>query len=141
MAALHSLVADLGLSGHVRFVPPQPHELLSTYYRAADCCPCPAALSPSDSSPSRPPPAGPGRGRGSRGLTTLVHHGRTGYLVEDGDAEAYARFAAAICNDPLLQAELGAGAAAMASGYSWSSTADRLVLLYDHLTSRTLVEC
>jgi D-inositol-3-phosphate glycosyltransferase len=75
------------------------------------------------------------------GLTTLVHHGRTGYLVEDGDAEAYARFAAAICNDPLLQAELGAGAAAMASGYSWSSTADRLVLLYDHLTSRTLVEC
>jgi D-inositol-3-phosphate glycosyltransferase len=75
------------------------------------------------------------------GLTTLVQHGRTGYLVDDGDAEAYARFAAEICTDPLLQAELGAGGASMASGYTWSITASRLRRLYDHLTSRTLVEC
>jgi hypothetical protein len=29
----------------------------------------------------------------------------------------------------------------MASGYTWSITASRLRRLYDHLTSRTLVEC
>ena len=75
------------------------------------------------------------------GLTTLVDHGRTGYLVEDGDASTYAKLAAEICTDPLLQAELGAGGAAMASGYTWSITAARLDRLYDHLTSRTLVEC
>jgi D-inositol-3-phosphate glycosyltransferase len=75
------------------------------------------------------------------GLTTLVQHGRTGYLVEDGDAATYARFAEGICADPLLQAELGAGGASMAAGYTWSITAGLLRGLYGHLTSRTLVEC
>ena len=36
---------------------PQPHHLLSTYYRAADVCSCRAARSRSASSPSRPRPA------------------------------------------------------------------------------------
>jgi hypothetical protein len=41
----------------------------------------------------------------------------------------------------VLQAELGAGGASMASGYTWSITAGGLGRLYEHLTSRTLVEC
>jgi D-inositol-3-phosphate glycosyltransferase len=142
VAALHRAVAALGLAGRVRFVPPQPHELLSTYYRAADCCLVPSrsesfGLVALEAAACGTPVVAAAVG----GLTTLVRHGGTGYLVEDGDAQAYARFAAEICNDPLLQAELGAGAATMASGYSWSSTADQLVRLYDRLTSRTLVEC
>ena len=55
------------------------------------------------------------------GLTTLVHHGRTGYLVDDADAGQYARFAADICTDSSLQAQLGAGGAAMAAGFSGSA--------------------
>ncbi|MDQ3107004.1 MAG: glycosyltransferase, partial [Actinomycetota bacterium] len=39
---MHKLVADLGLAGRVRFVAPQPHELLSTFYRAADVCVVPS---------------------------------------------------------------------------------------------------
>ncbi len=35
---VHRLVEDLGLEERVRFVPPQPHEELATYYRAADVC-------------------------------------------------------------------------------------------------------
>ena len=139
---LHGLVAELGLAGRVRFVPPQPHELLSTYYRAADCCLVPSrsesfGLVALEAAACGTPVVAASVG----GLTTLVHHGRTGYLVEDGDAECYARFAARICTDPLLQAELGSAAAAMAAGYSWSRTAARLCRLYDHLTSRSLVEC
>jgi D-inositol-3-phosphate glycosyltransferase len=142
VAALHATVAAGGLSGQVRFVPPQPHELLSTYYRAADCCLVPSrsesfGLVALEAAACGTPVVAAAVG----GLTTLVQHGRTGYLVEDGDAEAYAKYAAEICQDPLLQAELGAGGAAMASGYSWSFTAGRLGNLYDHLTSRTLVEC
>ncbi len=32
----HRLVDELGLHDQVQFVPPQPHHILSTYYRAAD---------------------------------------------------------------------------------------------------------
>ncbi|MGH9075421.1 MAG: glycosyltransferase, partial [Acidimicrobiales bacterium] len=35
---LHRSVAELGLGSAVRFVAPQPHELLSTWYRATDVC-------------------------------------------------------------------------------------------------------
>ena len=121
---------------------PQPHELLSTYYRAADCCLVPSrsesfGLVALEAAACGTPVVAAAVG----GLTTLVQHGRTGYLVENGDAEAYAKFAADICADPLLQAELGACGASMAAGYSWSITAGRLRRLYDDLTSRSLVEC
>ena len=130
------------MSSSVRFVPPQPHELLSTYYRAADCCLVPSrsesfGLVALEAAACGTPVVAAAVG----GLTTLVKHGRTGYLVEDGDADAYARFAAEICTEPFLQAGLGAGGVQMASDYSWSITAARLRRLYDHLTSRTLVEC
>jgi len=136
------MVQALGHVGRVRFVAPQPHELLSTYYRAADCCLVPSrsesfGLVALEAAACGTPVVAAAVG----GLTTLVQHGRTGYLVENGDAGAYAKFAADICADPLLQAELGACGASMAAGYSWSITAGRLRRLYDDLTSRSLVEC
>ena len=42
VAALHALVAELGLEHRVRFVAPQPHEQLVDYYRAADVCVVPS---------------------------------------------------------------------------------------------------
>src|SRR5438128_1530518 len=38
VVALRKLVADLGLERRVRFVPPQPHDQLVSYYQAADVC-------------------------------------------------------------------------------------------------------
>jgi len=142
LAALHALVDGLGLAGRVRFVAPQRHELLSTYYRAADCCLVPSrsesfGLVALEAAACGTPVVAAAVG----GLTTLVHHGRTGYLVDDADAGQYARFAADICTDSSLQAQLGAGGAAMAAGYTWSVAAGRLRRLYGDLTSRTLIEC
>jgi len=142
LATLHAMVDALGLVGHVRFVPPQRHELLATYYRAADCCLVPSrsesfGLVALEAAACGTPVVAAAVG----GLRTLVRHGGTGYLVEDGDARTYAGFAAAICADGLLQAELGAGGAAMAAGYTWSIAAARLRRLYGDLTSRALIEC
>ena len=41
-AELVEMVVQLGLSDRVIFRPPQPHELLSSYYRAADVTVCPS---------------------------------------------------------------------------------------------------
>src|SRR5256714_8726061 len=38
VVALRKLVADLGPERRVRFVPPQPHDQLVSYYQASDVC-------------------------------------------------------------------------------------------------------
>jgi glycosyltransferase involved in cell wall biosynthesis len=75
------------------------------------------------------------------GLTTLVSEGRTGYLVEPDDADAFAKRVAEIVTDPMLQGVLGAAGASMARSYTWATAAGRLRALYAELTSRELVEC
>ncbi|MGH9186974.1 MAG: glycosyltransferase, partial [Acidimicrobiales bacterium] len=75
------------------------------------------------------------------GLRTLVDHGRTGFLVEGRDPEAFAAYTDEILDNAVLAAELGAVAAARARSYTWSTTAARLRRLYADLTARTLVAC
>src|SRR5438552_12010132 len=43
---LHELVDDLGLAARVRFVAPQPHDVLADYYQAADVCIVPSRTEP-----------------------------------------------------------------------------------------------
>jgi D-inositol-3-phosphate glycosyltransferase len=142
LVALHELVRALGLESRVTFSPPQPHELLSTYYRAADCCVVPSrsesfGLVALEGSACGVPVVAAAVG----GLTTLVEDGRNGYLVESGDVEGFARRVAEIVTDPILKADLGAGGAWMAKHYTWATAALRLRSLYAELTSRELVEC
>ena len=85
-------VADgRGVRDHVHFVEPQPHELLSSYYRAADVCLVPSrsesfGLVALEAAACGTPVVASAVG----GLTTLVDHGHTGFLVEDPDPAAYA---------------------------------------------------
>jgi len=139
---MHALVATLGLDDRVRFVPPQAHELLSTFYRAADVTVVPSrsesfGLVALEAAACGIPVVASAVG----GLTSLVDDGRTGFLVEGRAASDFAAAIAAILQDPVLAADLGRRAAIRARSYTWSIAAQRLCALYATLTSRELVEC
>jgi D-inositol-3-phosphate glycosyltransferase len=142
LIALRRLVAELGLADRVRFVPPQRHELLSTWYRAADVCLVPSrsesfGLVALEAAACGTPVVAAAVG----GLTTLVDDGVTGYLIEDRDPQSYAACVARIIDDDTLAATMGARATARARGYTWSVAAGRLRRLYADLTARQLVQC
>lgn len=142
VARLHKLVVDLGLGGRVTFVAPQPHELLSTFYRAAEVCLVPSrsesfGLVALEAKACGTPVVAADVG----GLSTLVDDGGTGFLIETHDPADFARATARILGEPGLAAELSVNAARRAAGYTWSIAAARLRRLYADLTARTLVEC
>ena len=93
LARVRALVADLGLEGRVAFVDPQPHHLLSTWYRAADVVVVPSrsesfGLVALEAAACGVPVVAADVG----GLPTLVRHDGTGFLVEGRDpAESAAR--------------------------------------------------
>jgi D-inositol-3-phosphate glycosyltransferase len=142
LARLHALVDELGLGANVRFVPPQRHEMLSTYYRSADVCLVPSrsesfGLVALEAAACGTPVVASAVG----GLRTLVDHGRTGFLVEGGEPASFARYVADLLADTSLATEMAINAAARARFYTWSGAATRLRGLYAELTDRQLVDC
>jgi D-inositol-3-phosphate glycosyltransferase len=139
---IHRLVDELGLQARVRFIAPQPHHLLSSYYRAADVVLVPSrsesfGLVALEAAACGTPVVAAAVG----GLLTLVADGRTGFLVEDRNPDHYAERVTQILADPALARRLSAGSVQLASGYTWSVTAARLRRLYADLGQRTLVRC
>jgi len=139
---LDRLVSDLGVGSRVRFVPPQPHAELATWYRAADLCLVPSrsesfGLVALEAAACGTPVVAAAVG----GLPTLVDHGVTGFLVDGGDSDGFAARVAEVLGDPARAARMGQASALRARRYSWSITAARLRRLYADLTARDLVEC
>ncbi len=139
---LESLVDELGLTDRVGFVPPRPHELLSTFYRAADVCLVPSrsesfGLVALEAAACGTPVVASDVG----GLQTLVDHGRTGYLVDDADPGVFAARVAAILDDPLLAERMGTAAVLRARRYTWAGAGRLLHDIYEELTAGRLVQC
>jgi D-inositol-3-phosphate glycosyltransferase len=136
------LVDRLGLQDRVVFVPPRPHELLSTYYRAADVCLVPSrsesfGLVALEAAACGTPVVASDVG----GLRSLIDHGRTGYLVEDPSPESFAAWVRQILAEPLLAERLSTGAVLRARRYTWAQAAHLLREIYAELTVGRLVEC
>jgi len=139
---LEALIDELGVTGQVRFVPPQPHHILSTYYRAADVVLVPSrsesfGLVALEASACGVPVVASAVG----GLLTLVDHADTGFLVADRDPDVFARHVASLLDDPSAAAAMGARGARRARGYTWGFAAARLRRLYSDLAVRELVAC
>ena len=139
---VRALVAERGLSDRVRFVPPQPHDCLADFYRAADVCLVPSrsesfGLVALEAAACGTPVVAAAVG----GLRSLVVDGRTGFLVEGRDPVSYAERVDELLGDAVLAARVGAAAAREAQRYCWSITAARLRRLYGDLTARSPVEC
>jgi D-inositol-3-phosphate glycosyltransferase len=140
VAALHSLVAELGLEHRVQFVAPQPHADLADYYRAADVCVVPSrtesfGLVALEAAACGTPVVAANVG----GLRLLVDDGVTGFLVDERDPAVYA----ALIDRVLLPeaSEMRAQAVARSTGYRWGIAAARLRRHYDDLTARATVKC
>jgi D-inositol-3-phosphate glycosyltransferase len=142
LAKLNQLVASLGLDGRVTFVAPQPHHLLSTWYRAADVVLVPSrsesfGLVALEAAACGIPVVASSVG----GLRTLVDHGRTGFLVEGRDPLVYARHVDELLSNPRLANAIGLRAAVRARQYTWKLAAARLCRVYADLLVGRLVEC
>jgi D-inositol-3-phosphate glycosyltransferase len=142
MARTQALIEQHGLTGRVHFVAPQPHHLLSTYYRAADVVVVPSrsesfGLVALEAAACGVPVVASAVG----GLTTLVEHGRTGLLVDDRSSRAFARALDEVLADPARALDMGAAGARRAGGYRWSTAAGRLRRVYGDLAARTPIMC
>ncbi len=139
---VRELVSAFGLDDQVRFVPPQPHDALAEYYRAADVCLVPSrtesfGLVALEAAACGTPVVAAAVG----GLRSIVLDGSTGFLVEGRDPEDFAAPVARLLAKPELVDDMGAVAHAQSRRYAWSTTAARLRRLYGDLAARTLVRC
>jgi D-inositol-3-phosphate glycosyltransferase len=137
-----ALVDELGLHDRVRFVPPQPHHILSTYYRAADVVLAPSrsesfGLVALEAAACGVPVVASAVG----GLISLVDDGRTGRLIDGRDPADFARAVSEILGDDHVRAAMRGAAVARARNYTWGFAAARLRRLYSDLTVRELVTC
>jgi len=139
---IDKLAASLGVADRIRFTDPQPHHMLSTYYRAADVVLVPSrsesfGLVALEAAACGTPVVAAAVG----GLRTLVEHGRTGFLVEGRDPAAFAAYTEQILGNPALGRELSAAAASRARSFTWSTAAARLRRIYADLTARSPIAC
>lgn len=142
LASVRRAVAAHGLEGSVHLLPPQSHEILSTYFRAADACVVPShsesfGLVALEAAACGLPIVAAAVG----GLTTIVQDGETGFLVEGRDPADFAKPLAVILDDPVLAQRLGRRAAARSKAYTWKRAGSQLWQRVEALTRAELVAC
>ena len=141
-AALREHAGEPLLAGRVEFVAPIPHELLSTYYRAADVCVVPSrtesfGLVALESSACGTPVVAADVG----GLTALVDDGVNGLLVAGRDPSRWADAIEWVVADPLRSMRMSTGAVLRAQSFTWRHAARRFEDVARVRSSSRLVSC
>lgn len=133
---------ELGVAERVRWVHPLPHYQLAAYYRSANVCVVPSrsesfGLVALEAAACALPVVAADVG----GLSEVVRHGETGFLVRKREASHYSVYVDEILSNPELAQGLGHQAVLEAAKYSWDSAATQLVGLYSGITAGALVSC
>ena len=139
---LQKRVEELGVEQQVRLIAPQPHHILSTFYRASDMVIVPSksesfGLVALEAAACGTPVIAASVG----GLQDLISHGESGYLVNKRDPKLYAYYAREILTNPIHAAEMAMCAVEKARQYSWRKTSGQILSLYTSVNSRALVDC
>jgi len=142
LASVRRLAEQLGVGERVRWVEPQPHYALGTYYRAADVVLVPSStesfgLVALEAAACATPVVASAVG----GLRWLVDDGVTGRLVSDRRPETFAAAVLGVLTDPGLATVMGAAAARTTSGHTWAAAAEGVTTLFEELTDQVLVAC
>ncbi|HEU4400336.1 MAG TPA: D-inositol-3-phosphate glycosyltransferase [Actinomycetota bacterium] len=133
-ARLARLAAGAGVADRVRFLAAQPHDRLTTVYRAADLVLMPSwsesfGLVALEAQACGTPVVAAGVG----GLRHAVGDGTTGVLVASHQPEAWAGAVERLLSNPRRLAAMGAAAARFAGVHGWDRTAARLLGIYGDL--------
>ena len=132
---LRKLARSLRVEDVFEFVGRVDQEELPFYYNAADVCVVPSyyesfGLAALESMACGTPVVAARVG----GLSTIVQHGRTGYLKSWRCPEGFASSLEMIISSARLQQSMGLAARKRAEGMGWDQVAGQLSRLYDTLT-------
>ncbi len=138
IARLKRMAEDLNVSEAFEFVGRVEQEKLAWYYSAADVCVVPSfyesfGLAALESMACGTPVVASRVG----GLSTVVQHGRTGYLKSWRCPEAFANSLEMILVNDGLRDSMGRAARRRAEGLSWEGVAGGLLDIYGELTPRS----
>lgn len=134
IARLKQMAEDLNVSEAFEFVGRVPQEQLAWYYSAADVCVVPSfyesfGLAALESMACGTPVVASRVG----GLSTVVQHGRTGYLKSWRCPEAFANSLEMILVNDSLRDSMGRAARHRAEVLSWDGVAGQLFDIYQEL--------
>ena len=138
MDRVRQLAREKDLEDKIDFVGQVDHDDLPLYYNAADVCVVPSyyesfGLVALESMACGTPVVATRVG----GLSTILHHGRTGYLKSWRCPEAFANSVEMIISSNGLQQSMGEAARKRAEGMGWDNAAALISVEYSALTSST----
>ena len=138
MDRVRQLAREKDLEDKIDFVGQVDHDDLPLYYNAADVCVVTSyyesfGLVALESMACGTPVVATRVG----GLSTIIHHGRTGYLKSWRCPEAFANSVEMIISSNGLQQSMGEAARKRAEGMGWDNAAALISVEYSALTSST----
>jgi D-inositol-3-phosphate glycosyltransferase len=131
---LQALSRELGIADQVRFVKAQSQDVLVQYYTAADVFVMPSHYESFGMVVLEAMACGtPVVATNVGGLASTVVHGRTGFLVPEGDWSAFAEAILRLVDSPALREACGQAGVQRAQDFTWSRIVTRTLQLYRRL--------